>query len=101
MLKDLTTWLWNLVLEVFKAVWLFTKDILVEVFDLVVSAFVALVAAIPVPGWMSGGLGASWGGMDSGVLYLVSEAGVPAALAIIGGGYAFRFARKVATLFQW
>lgn len=101
MVEEITNWLWDLVVKLFDAVWSFIKDIAVEVFDLLVSAFVALIAAIPVPGWMSGGLGSFWGGMDSGVVYLVSQAGVPEALALIGGGYAFRFARKVATLFQW
>lgn len=101
MLGEITGWLWDLVVKLFDAVWSFAKDIAVEVFDLLVSAFVALIAAIPVPVWMTDGLGSFWGGMDSGVIYLLSQAGVPEALALIGGGYAFRFARKVVTLFQW
>ena len=101
MVEEITGWLWSLVVKLFGALWAFIKDIAVEVFDLLVSAFVVLIAAIPVPGWMSSGLGSFWSGMDSGVVYLVSQAGVPEALALIGGGYAFRFARKVATLFQW
>lgn len=101
MVEEITNWLWDLVVKLFGALWSFIKDIAVEIFDLLVSAFVVLVAAIPVPDWMSSGLGSFWGGMDSGVVYLVSQAGVPEALALIGGGYAFRFARKVVTLFQW
>lgn len=101
MIEELTTWLFDLVVKLLGALWAFIKDVFIEVFDLLISAFVALIAAIPVPGFMSGGLDSFWGGMDSGIIYLLSGAGVPQALALIGAGYAFRFARKVATLFQW
>ena len=84
-----------------KALWTFIKDVFIEVFDLLISAFVSLISAIPVPGFISGGLDNTFSALDSGVLYLVSQAGVPQALAIIGAGYAFRLARKFATLFQW
>lgn len=101
MLAEFTEWLWTLVVQVFTAAWSFVQDAFIACFGLVVGAFATLVAAIPVPGWLSGGLGAVFGGLDSGVLYIVSQCGLPAALAVIGGGYAFRLARKFFTLFQW
>lgn len=101
MLKEFTEWLLGLVGKIFSALWDLVGDAFIALVDGVVSAFVALVAAIPVPQWMQDGLSSVWGGMDSSVLFFASQAGVPQALAIIGAGYGFRFARKVATLFQW
>lgn len=101
MLTELTAWLKNLVIAIFTALWDFVTDVLIGLFDLVVSAFAAVVAAIPVPDWMAGGLQALWVQLDGGVIYFVTAMGVPQALGVIGAGFAFRFARKVATLFQW
>lgn len=101
MLKDFTEWLLKLIAKLFTAVWDFLSDIFVSILEGVVNAFVSLIASIPMPGWLTGGLGGVFGQMDSGILYIVSACGVPAALAIIGGGYAFRMLRKIFTLFQW
>lgn len=101
MIATITGWLKSLFIAMFAALWDFVTDVLIGLFDLVVSAFAALVAAIPVPDWMSGGLQMLWQQLDGGVLYLVTAAGVPQALGIIGAGFAFRFGRKILTLFQW
>lgn len=101
MLTDLTEWLLKLVKEVFTSLWTFLQDAFIAMFGLVVKAFVALITAIPVPSFLQGGLGQLWGGLDSGVLYAMTQAGVPEALALIGAGYAFRMLRKFVTLFQW
>lgn len=101
MLKQFTDWLFNLAKAWFLAAWDFVTDLLIGFFDLVVTAFVSLISAVPVPAWLQSGLGSTWGGMDSGVLYIATQCGVPAALGIIGAGYAFRLTRKFLTLFQW
>lgn len=101
MLKEFTEWLLGLITRVFVSLWDFVEDAAIAVFDGIVSGFVALVTAIPVPDWMQGGLSAVWGGMDSAVLFYASMAGIPQALMIVGAGYGFRFTRKVVTLFQW
>ena len=101
MLADFTTWLLNLLKQAFQAAWDFLGDVVVWALDQVVGAFVFLINAIPVPSWLSGGLGSLFGGLDGGVMYVVTQCGLPAALAVIGGGYAFRLARKFFTLFQW
>lgn len=101
MLADFGNWLLSVITAVFSALWDFFSDVAVNVLDLVVSAFAALVASIPVPGFLSGGLQGMWSGMDGGVLYVVTQCGVPAALAVVGAGYSFRLARKFFTLFQW
>lgn len=101
MLAEFTAWLKSLVISVFKALWGLVTDLLINFFDLVVTGFATVIAAIPVPAWMSGGLQALWVQLDNGALYVLSACGVPEALAIIGAGYLFRFGRKIATLFQW
>lgn len=101
MLTEFTTWLFSLVVDVFDAAWTFLSDAFINIIGLVANAFATLIAAIPVPSFISGGLGQSWAGMDSGVLYVVTQCGVPEALAVIGAGYAFRLTRKFLTLFQW
>jgi hypothetical protein len=101
MLTDFTNWLAATLATLFTVAWQFIQDGFIAVFRLVVMAFVTLVSAVPVPSFMSQGLGSTWSGMDGGILYIVTACGVPAALAIIGSGYAFRLARKFLTLFQW
>ncbi len=101
MLKEFTSWLLGLIGKIFGTLWDFVSDAAISVLDGIVSGFVALITAIPVPEWIQGGLSSVWQGMDSSVLFFASQAGVPQALSVIGAGYAFRFLRKVATLFQW
>jgi len=101
MLKQFTDWLWSLVVAVFGALWGLIQDAFIACFTLLVDGFASLVSAIPVPAFVSGGLGSLWGQLDPGMVYLLSETGVPAAFAVIGTGYAFRLARKFLTLFQW
>lgn len=101
MLKEFTTWLLDLVKKLFTAVWDFITDVFISILELVVSAFVTLIGLIPMPGWLTNGLDSLFGGMDDGILFIVTQTGVPLALAVIGGGYAFRMLRKIFTLFQW
>lgn len=101
MLAEFTAWLLSLVKEVFTSLWTFVQDAFIAAFGLVVKAFVSLIVAIPVPGFIQGGLGQLWGGLDPGISYALTQSGVPAALALVGAGYAFRMLRKFVTLFQW
>lgn len=101
MLKEFSDWFLQLCKELFTAAWDFVSDAFIAFFGMVVDAFVAVVAAMPVPSWLSAGLASVYTGLDPGILYVLTAVGLPAALAIIGGGYAFRLARKFLTLFQW
>ena len=101
MLKELTDWLVSLAKKVFGALWDFCVDIAIAIFDLILGALVGLVSIIPVPSFMSEGLQSLWGQLDGGVMYFVSAAGLPQALAMLGAAYLFRIGRKVVTLFQW
>lgn len=101
MLSEITEWLKALVIAVFKALWDFVADIFVYVFGLLVDGIVALLANIPVPDWLAGGLNAIWVRLDPAVIFIVTACGVPTALSIIAGGLAFRLLRKIFTLAQW
>lgn len=101
MLSEFTTWLLGLVREFFSALWSFVVDAFISLVELFIGAVVGLLSLIPVPEFMQQGLQALYGQLDPGIAYLLSSAGLPAALAIIGTGYVFRLGRKVATLFQW
>lgn len=101
MLSQFTEWLFGLVRSFFSALWTFVVDAFIAIVELVVNAIVALISLIPVPSFMSMGLQSFYGQLDPGILYLLSASGLPGALAVIGLGYTFRLARKVATLFQW
>lgn len=101
MLTEFTTWLFDLVKLVFTTLWTFLSDGFIYCVGLIVNGFAALVASIPVPGFIAGGLQSLWGSMDSGIVYVSSQVGVPEALGIVAAGIAFRLLRKFATLFQW
>lgn len=101
MLAQFTAWLIDVIKAFFTAIWTFVVDAVVNIVDLLLGALVSLLALIPVPSFLSGGLQSLYGLLDPGIAYVVSAAGLPQALSIIGAGYVFRLGRKVATLFQW
>lgn len=101
MLHDITQWFGDLFKGAFVAIFLLLQDIAVSVFTAFLDAMGTLLAAIPVPDFMSGGLSAFWVNLPGGILYILTATGAPQALAIIGAGFAFRLTRKLFTLFQW
>lgn len=101
MLNEFTTWLATLVKSAFDSLWALLKDGFIFLVDGVLSALGNLIAAIPVPDWMAQGLQSLFSALDGGTMWIVSSAGLPQCLAIIGAGFVFRLLRKAATLFQW
>lgn len=101
MLAEFTTWLLSLIGKIFTAVWSFVVDAFINALDLIGGAVVGLLAAIPVPGFMSQGLAPLYGALPPGALYVLDQVGVPQGLALLGVALAFRLARKALTLFQW
>lgn len=101
MLHDITQWFADLFVKVFTALFGLLEDAAISIAAALFHAIGVVIAAIPVPDFMSGGLSAFWIAMPSAMIYLLSACGAPQALAIIGAGYVFRLARKAATLFQW
>lgn len=101
MIASFTKWLADLFRDVFKALWDFVTDVLVMIVDTIMTAIVFVVGLIPIPESLSGGMAQLWSNLDPALLYLAHQIGIPAALAILGTGWTFRLARKLATLGQW
>ena len=101
MLTEFTAWLVNLVKQWFVDLWTFVVDAFINLLDLVLGAVVGLLALIPIPDFMAGGLAGIFGGMDPGILYFVQRLGVFTGFAMIGAAYGFKLVRKVVTLFQY
>ncbi|MDR1996480.1 hypothetical protein [Azonexus sp.] len=100
-MSDFANWLLVLIKYLFTAVWDFLVDIVVELVDLILTAFLALISAIPVPSFASGGLGSILAGIPSDVWFFAGNFRLAECFAILGAAMSFRLARKVLTLFQW
>jgi hypothetical protein len=96
---------WNDLIEWFKAILQAIFDYFSDLFILVLDGFLgavsSLIASVPVPDFLSNGLGSYLNGIDSGVLYFLSQSGITPAFAILGAGVTFRLLRKLFTLGQW
>jgi hypothetical protein len=95
------TWLYELVKSVFTAVWDFVADAFINIFDLLLTAILAVLTAIPVPSFMSSGLSGAMGQISGDVWYFASHFRLGECLAILGAAVLFRLTRKALTLFQW
>lgn len=102
-LSNLSAWFVDLVKSVFLALVTFFHDIALWVFDGVLSALAALVAAIPAPAFLTGGVnvGSMLSVMPPFTLFVLNQLNIGACLAVIGAGVSFRLIRKFTTLFQW
>ncbi|MGY1488699.1 hypothetical protein ACW4YW_04725 [Methylobacillus pratensis] len=88
--------------EAFTALFDLLKDILLWLFDNVLTGVGDLLELIPDPccvpvNWV----GDLIGRLPPFAIYVVSQIDFKSALAIIACGVAFRLARKLFTLFQW
>lgn len=100
-MSDFSKWLLGLVKALFEPVWDFLKDFLVEAVDLVLQAVAAIIAAIPVPGFVTSGLGPLLSAIPADVWFFAGHFRLGECFAVLGVGATFRLTRKVATLFQW
>ena len=101
MLDAITGWLLDLFKRVFVALWSFVQDAFILLLDLLLSAIVAVLGAIPVPAQLSAGLGSLWSALDPAIIHFLTLFGLPQALALVGAAFVFRLGRKIVTLFQW
>lgn len=102
MIEKITGWLFELVIKIFEAVWDLLTDILIFIFDLILSAFAAVITAIPAPSFLSqNSLTSLLGAMGPDVMYFVGAFNLPQCFAILGVGFMFRMTRKIFTLGQW
>lgn len=95
-------WLFGIIKKAFDAFWVFVKDAAVEVFDLLLSAVVTVLGALPVPSFMQGnGLSPILSGISQDVWFFASHFKFAECFAVLGAAVSFRLVRKAITLFQW
>lgn len=100
-LEDFVAWIWDVLVAAFGALWDLLYELAVSVVGDVLDAVVALVGAIPVPDFLTDGLGGIFAGLDGAVLWGVTALGIPEGLAMLGAAVGVRLVRKFVTLFQW
>lgn len=102
-LTNLSTWLVDLIKSAFLALVAFVHDVALWFFDGALSALATLIAAIPAPSFLSGGVnvGSMLSVMPPFTLFVLNQLNIGACLAVISAGVAFRLVRKFTTLFQW
>lgn len=101
-LSRITGWLSYALNSLFSAIAQFFKDLVTYSLAVVLGVFALAVTSIPVPDWIAGNsLGSMLGQTGAVVGFFMVQLQIPAALGLIGAGYAFRLIRKFATLFQW
>lgn len=99
---DFANWLFGLVEDAFSALWDLLGDAAVWVFDEFFTALAALLAAIPVPDFLTVyTLNGILSGVHPMVGYFATGLHIPEGIAILGSAIAFRLVRKALTLFQW
>ncbi|THD06473.1 hypothetical protein B1991_12955 [Rhodanobacter lindaniclasticus] len=80
----------------------FLKDLVTYILAAVLGIVALAISSIPVPDWIANNsMGSLLGQTGSIVGFFMVQLKIPAALSLIGAGYAFRLVRKFATLFQW
>jgi hypothetical protein len=100
-LDDITGWFKRQFEAIWNAILQFFTDAFSWVLESVLDIFADIVEAIPVPDFLSNGLGTMFGNLDPAVLYFVGLFRIPEGLAILGAGVGFRLLRKLFTLGQW
>ena len=100
-LIQLADWLLGLVRDLLKTILDLAYDIFVNLLDGLLSAVLALISALPVPDFLTTGLGSLFSALPSDVWYFIQYFRLAECLAALGAAVAFRLARKAATLFQW
>ena len=79
----------------------FMDDLPVKVVRSLVEGLIDLFALIPVPAELSRGMADLWANLDPGIIYFLSQSGIPPALALLAIGATFRVTRKIITLGRW
>lgn len=101
-LSRMTGWLAYAFNVFFAAIAQFFKDLVTYVLAAVLGVVALAIASIPVPDWIANNsMGNLLGQAGPIAGFFMSKLQIPAALALIGAGYAFRLLRKFLTLFQW
>lgn len=100
-MTDLAQWLLGLVKALLTAIWDMILDAAINIFDLVLTALATTIAAIPVPGFASAGLGPLLSSIPGDVWFFAGHFRLTECFAVLGAGATFRLTRKMITFFQW
>lgn len=95
------SWLGDLFASLVTALFQMLSDLAVAVLELFLNGVLAVVGALPVPTFLTGGLQNFMNGIDPAVLYFLSQSGFTTAMGLVGAGFTFRMLRKLFTLGQW
>lgn len=101
-ITDFAKWLFDLVKGFIEACVDFLKDLFIWALDGVLGAIGAIIAAIPVPDFLTQySLGVLFNQMHPVLAFFGSQLHIAQGLGIVAAGFAFRMTRKVLTFFQW
>lgn len=100
-MTEFANWLLGLVKDFFTAIWDFVADAFINVLELLLQGVLVLITAIPVPSFMSSGLGSAMGQIGGDVWFFAGHFRLGECLAILGAAVLFRLTRKALTLGQW
>lgn len=100
-MTDFANWLLGLIRSILTAIWDLVLDAAINIFDLVLTALATIIAAIPVPGFASAGLGPLLASIPADVWFFAGHFRLTECFAVLGAGATFRLTRKMITLFQW
>ncbi|GGY20900.1 hypothetical protein GCM10008098_11960 [Rhodanobacter panaciterrae] len=101
-LSRITGWLAYAFNVFFAAIAQFFKDLVTYVLAAVLGLVALAISSIPVPDWIANNsMGNLLGQAGPIAGFFMVKLQIPAALVLIGAGYAFRLMRKFLTLFQW
>lgn len=100
-MTEFSKWFFDLVKDIFKAIWNLLTDIVIGILEALLNALLALLSAIPAPSFMAGGFQTFINAIPGEVLYFASGFRLPECFAILGAAVLFRLTRKGLTLFQW
>jgi len=101
--SNLTAWLVDFIKGIFLALLDFIHDAALWVFDGILQAVAGVIAAVPVPSFLSSGINvaSNFAGFGSYPLFVLSQLNLSACFTVLAAGISFRLLRKAATLFQW
>lgn len=101
-LEKITEWIVELVKNFLETLKEIVGDAVVWVLDLVLGPLGDLIASIPAPSFFSTvSFSSLLSGLPPYALYVIGQAQLPEAMAIIAAGVSFHLLRKLFTLGQW
>lgn len=101
-LEKITQWIVELVKSFLETLKEIVGDAVVWVLDLILGPIGDLIASIPAPSFFSTvSFSSLLSGLPPYALYVIGQARLPEAMAVIAAGVSFHLLRKLFTLGQW